>query len=61
LKTKSFIAEKVEKEEKIVKIEHNISYASIVRKNLPVVVVKPTNSDQNSLATGNQIKTLFDP
>jgi hypothetical protein len=44
--------EKVEIEEKIVKSE---------RKNQPVVVVNPTNSDQNSLATGNQIKTLFDP
>jgi hypothetical protein len=27
------------------------------RKNLPVVVVKPKNSDQNSLETGNQIKS----
>jgi hypothetical protein len=35
-------------------------YASIVRKNLPVVVVNPKNSDQNSLKTGNQIKSLFD-
>jgi hypothetical protein len=25
------------------------------------VVVKPKNSDQNSLETGNQIKSLFDP
>jgi hypothetical protein len=33
--------EKVEKEEKIEKREQKISYANIVRKNLPVVVVKP--------------------
>jgi hypothetical protein len=43
--------EKVEKEEKTEKSEQKISYASIVRKNLPVMVVKPKNSDQNSLET----------
>jgi hypothetical protein len=53
--------EKVEKEEKTEKSEQKISYSSIVRKNLPVVVVKPKNSDQNSLETSHQIKSLFDP
>jgi hypothetical protein len=33
----------------------------MVRKNLPVVVVKPKNSNQNSLETGIRIKSLFDP
>jgi hypothetical protein len=39
---------KLEKVEKIVKSVQKISYASIVRKKLPVMVVKPKNSDQNS-------------
>jgi hypothetical protein len=51
----------VEKEEKIEKSEQKFLYASIVRKNLPVMIVKPKNSDQNSLETGNQFKSLFDP
>jgi hypothetical protein len=41
--------EKVKKEEKTEKSEQEISYASIVRKNLPVVVVQPKTSDQYSV------------
>jgi hypothetical protein len=47
--------------EKSEKSEQKISFANILLKNLPVVVVKPENSDQNSLKTGNQIKSLFGP
>jgi hypothetical protein len=51
----------VMKEENTEKIEQKILYASIVRKNQRVVVVKPKNSDQNGLETGNQMKSLFYP
>jgi hypothetical protein len=46
---------------KLQKSVQKISYASIIRKNLPVVVVNHKNSDQDSLETGNQIKSIFDP
>jgi hypothetical protein len=50
------IAVNLENVEKTKKIEQSVRKIS-----LPVVVVKPKNSDQDSFETGYQIKSVFDP